>query len=992
MMDFSGGGGGVEALWVWWSARTERKKARRSFVRGLLWLVAVGVVLLGWSLLQVTYDVLTLTGRQPQLLSNQALRRMNNDSLILESYFRLARPAIHPKTRSPGTEHERATPHKYLPEEEEDISASRHKVVLVIVDGLRYDYLWKNPKLRALVTRPDIANDVRVWQLHSLVPTISVPNWAALVTGVPPEINGFLANDARQETDFDSILRSARRFGLGRAMAGVSWLSDMYRSDLELMRGNGAVTQAALREHRLVSPDPIVGEILLDSLDPQSPDYTPYRFFLAHFMSVDDMGHLHGVTLDYNPYNTYQKAITNVTKVLSRLVDLLDNETTLIISSDHGHIDRGGHGGTHPLLKAVPLIVYRRGSAIGRGVPTEYPPAQSDTSDLPEPTLPIGGADAEQTTLRRSRGLDKLVQQGASALAVSRRSLLTDGLAERAHSSLLDVAGTVCGLLGIPTPRQSVGLVVPEVIDELTPDRRRAVYRDLFLQKKALVLELFRALDLNTQPLSAFGADTESSVAVDQCDESPEECYQTLINGLMRAYYNGRQQAFTSRVTRSVLTNLVAGLVVLIGVLCLIQRCSFADPLAVLRLSTCSFLAMMMRHIQSYCCYVYHRIRSLPAEGQHSVLPADPMAPTQAGGGTPEEEPQPDECSLGTVIGSSMRAKSEREEAWVMASSFAVVGGFYLVNITLILIFCEQQGNDWDFTMWNTTADAYRYIELVPLMSVVVFFWLGQVYHFLSILCVLRRLLCADSWEQKVMMVLGAWILSIVPEFVRDRRPSSWSPSDRDVSLASVKRCSSSSPYRAERLVNQYLFAHYTFLAALVGMMIIKALEGVNGVFFLPGVWSVLLLSDQTWDMRFRLIGVELMQAPLLVISVVQLGLLLFSPHFSPSSALFDGLWIRKGSKRLPTAGQIQSEQEEEEEEDGLDKACAQIRQVEEEEEEEEDRMKAGWSVQELEMEAEHESKPDDLQTLFALAKEMDGVESPILFFEAQVLVPTRGE
>jgi len=46
--------------------------------------------------------------------------------------------------------------------------------------------------------------------------------------------------------------------------------------------------------------------------------------------------------------------------------------------------------------------------------------------------------------------------------------------------------------------------------------------------------------------------------------------------------------------------------------------------------------------------------------------------------------------------------------------------------------------------MWNTTADAYRYIELVPLMSVVVFFWLGQVYHFLSILCVLRRLLCAD--------------------------------------------------------------------------------------------------------------------------------------------------------------------------------------------------------------------------------------------------------
>lgn len=51
----------------------------------------------------------------------------------------------------------------------------------------------------------------------------------------------------------------------------------------------------------------MAAEMLLNVFNPASPEFFPYRLFLLHFMSVDDMGHLHGVTLDYNPYNTYQK-------------------------------------------------------------------------------------------------------------------------------------------------------------------------------------------------------------------------------------------------------------------------------------------------------------------------------------------------------------------------------------------------------------------------------------------------------------------------------------------------------------------------------------------------------------------------------------------------------------------------------------------------------------------------------------------------------------
>ncbi len=62
----------------------------------------------------------------------------------------------------------------------------------------------------------------------------------------------------------------------------------------------------------------------------------------------------------------------------------------------------------------------------------------------------------------------------------------------------------------------------------------------------------------------------------------------------------------------------------------------------------------------------------------------------------------------------------------------------------------------------------------------------------------------------------------------------------------------------------------------------------------MTGMWRVVLLNDQTWDLRFRLIGVELMQAPLFGLALLQLGLLLYLPRFSASSALFDLLFTRR--------------------------------------------------------------------------------------------------
>ncbi len=253
--------------------------------------------------------------------------------------------------------------------------------------------------------------------------------------------------------------------------------------------------------------------------------------------------------------------------------------------------------GTHPQLKAIPLIVYQRGSGLGKGVKVDYPPAESDQSDLPEPKLPIGGSDGGGDDSANyegaKRSADDVVDMDDGTVAnQAATSTLTYGLsAERAQSNLA-VVGTVCGLLGIPLPRQSLGLVVEEVIDHLLvadPHHREAVYRDLFLQKKALVYELLQVLDVDMGPLTATLNYSVSATTIDDCMTSattatPEarvECYKAKANHLLRAWYANRDDELEARVTRNVLINLGVTLVALALVLGLVQRYSLANPRAV---------------------------------------------------------------------------------------------------------------------------------------------------------------------------------------------------------------------------------------------------------------------------------------------------------------------------------------------------------------------------------------------------------------------------
>ena len=89
---------------------------------------------------------------------------------------------------------------------------------------------------------------------------------------------------------------------------------------------------------------------------------------LIHLDQVDYAGHHEGGPRDPR----WNAAATRADALLEQIAGALDfKQDTLIVLSDHGQIDRGGHGGQDPITLVEPFVM------VGAGVkPGQYPDMQ----------------------------------------------------------------------------------------------------------------------------------------------------------------------------------------------------------------------------------------------------------------------------------------------------------------------------------------------------------------------------------------------------------------------------------------------------------------------------------------------------------------------------------------------------------------------------------------------------------------------------------------
>lgn len=308
------------------------------------------------------------------------------------------------------------------------------RVFVVVVDGMRLDKSYELPFIDSLRRRGVDG------EAQSHYPTWSRPNYVSILTGVPPSASGVRTNHHSTPVMLDSLMDRAKAAGLVTASAtDYDVLPRLFLRPRPPRSGDIPREVLALPEHDedqatdedsedldVVDDKELAAAVRAPDANLQSPfddaRYAPWpggfseagdalaagnaELVVLLVGAVDVAGHAHG-----GKSLQYRDAALIADHALSRALGRVDLERdTIIITSDHGHTNRGGHGGLEPEVVAVPLI------AAGAGIKPGATPADARLIDIAPTVSALLGIPAPGHGLGRTLG-ELLATDDASATA-----------------------------------------------------------------------------------------------------------------------------------------------------------------------------------------------------------------------------------------------------------------------------------------------------------------------------------------------------------------------------------------------------------------------------------------------------------------------------------------------------------------------------------------------------------------------------------------------
>jgi len=241
------------------------------------------------------------------------------------------------------------------------------------IDGVRWDVLQQTPTpaLDRVVRRGFLAPV----QVNVAAPTISGPSWASLFTGVLATShniynNKFHGHRLAEYPDF--ITRALLAQPQLQWFAGAAWEPLVSEHSGGPLLGHGGVLPArrgspALVQSHWFEDDQEIADEAVAAISGFDSGRGSVSFVYQH--AVDTTGHKIGVD------EHYVAALTGSDRRLGEVLDAVEARPTyaeehwlIVVATDHGHIDAGGHGGDDPHERTAWI------AACGPGVPTSGMP------------------------------------------------------------------------------------------------------------------------------------------------------------------------------------------------------------------------------------------------------------------------------------------------------------------------------------------------------------------------------------------------------------------------------------------------------------------------------------------------------------------------------------------------------------------------------------------------------------------------------------------
>ncbi|MFF5925061.1 MULTISPECIES: alkaline phosphatase family protein [Streptomyces] len=237
---------------------------------------------------------------------------------------------------------------------------SADKVLVVGMDGLRHDRIdaANAPALKSLMANGTYGRSLLY--ANPMAATSSGPGWSTISTGVWPDKHGvkdntFTGKNYGQYPGFLARLAQVRpQLSL---FAAVDW------PELDT---HGTVTPGAdaklVYDNDYVVNDAVITDLTERILRDQNPDV-----LFVYFGETDEIGHNHGAASQ-----KYLDAIAVQDGYLGRLLAAIkarptyaSERWTVLVTTDHGHTDAGGHGGS--AIEERRTFVLAQGPGIAAG-------------------------------------------------------------------------------------------------------------------------------------------------------------------------------------------------------------------------------------------------------------------------------------------------------------------------------------------------------------------------------------------------------------------------------------------------------------------------------------------------------------------------------------------------------------------------------------------------------------------------------------------------
>lgn len=309
------------------------------------------------------------------------------------------------------------------------------KVVMILLDALRFDYLFPNGDIvgnkqfpqnklkklnEAYVKSPE---NFVIMRARADAPTMTVNRIPCIATGnIPPKDALLEALQASPAVE-DNLPKQLRMLGRKSYFAGDPLWAEYFPKDFtETCLAEGFNLKDTTVDHKSIRF--VNSKINDDNFD----------LILGHMLSVDHMGHAYGLA---DPRMAEQIAAND--QVISDIIETIDDDTTLVILGDHGVLFNGVHGGGSLDETSTAIVAYHK------------------------------------------KGFQKYQQKGLSKVM---RSINETTLSVKQQ----DIAPTLAMLMGTPIPFSNMGQIINDIYptNDYTGDCAKTAFEAQMLQDNYL--------------------------------------------------------------------------------------------------------------------------------------------------------------------------------------------------------------------------------------------------------------------------------------------------------------------------------------------------------------------------------------------------------------------------------------------------------------------------------------------------------------------------